>query len=117
MSYTRVIPRDLFNEANLLKCYGQIYLLLERMADHKAELVQEDDGSFQIEQDQNSGALSIENITLRVHGKLWRLMRPLNSRAPWPLWLEHIDPAADFEPIQVFTDDGNFTEVMRGFIL
>ncbi len=27
--YARVIPRDLFNEANLLKCFGNLYLRLE----------------------------------------------------------------------------------------
>ena len=31
MSYPRVIPRDLFNEASLLKCYGQVYLKLEEL--------------------------------------------------------------------------------------
>ena len=28
MSYARVIPRDLFNEANLLKCLGKVALIL-----------------------------------------------------------------------------------------
>jgi hypothetical protein len=31
MGYTRVIPRDLFNEANLLKCIGGLYIALEHV--------------------------------------------------------------------------------------
>lgn len=31
MSYFRVIPRDLFNEASLLKCYGRLAILLDDM--------------------------------------------------------------------------------------
>jgi hypothetical protein len=31
VSYFRVIPRDLFNEASLLKCYGRLAILLDDM--------------------------------------------------------------------------------------
>jgi len=51
MSYTRVIPRDLFNEANLLKCYGQIYIEVERMSlpDPRAYVeIEHDGGAFYI---------------------------------------------------------------------
>lgn len=30
MTYLRVIPRDLFNEAKLLKCLGKLYLEAEK---------------------------------------------------------------------------------------
>lgn len=27
--YIRVVPRDLFNEGDLLKCYGRLWILLD----------------------------------------------------------------------------------------
>ena len=54
MAYTREIPRDLFNEANLLKCYGRLALLAMNTpgleVDHNGDL-------FDIVQDPSCGAL------------------------------------------------------------
>ena len=44
--YNRVIPRDLFNEANLLKCMGQLYLCLEA-ANLKYVYLEHDGDAFQ----------------------------------------------------------------------
>ena len=84
MSYIRVIPRDLFNEANLLKCYGQLYLLTEGLS--HVELVQDDAGppEFRIEQDIDGG-LYITNVELHVNDEVVDLIRPLNSRQPHAL--------------------------------
>ncbi len=38
MTYKRVIPRDLFNEANLLKCYGALWIALDNARGHTAKL-------------------------------------------------------------------------------
>lgn len=105
MSYVRVIPRDLFNEANLLKCLGQMVLLLERR-EHTAYLVEPTSaGPFQIEQDPASGAISVVNLPFTIGGKPYRLTRPLNSRRPWPLYCEDEDDAT-----AVFEDDGLLTQ-------
>lgn len=118
MAYIRVIPRDLFNEANLLKCYGQIYLNLERVrAD--AELVEDDSLSsgkpFHITQDVD-GNLTITNVFLRVRGVRMPLRRPLNSREPWPLVMLYEHPAGDEDELPVFNGDGSFSDEMLAFL-
>ena len=111
MSYTRVIPRDLFNESNLLKCYGQIYIALETAGVPEAELIEEDtEEGFHITQD-DSGGLTITNVRLVVRGKVQRLSRPLNSRRAYPLYLE-----TDEDEIEVFSDSGQFTPEMLAFL-
>jgi hypothetical protein len=106
MTYQRVIPRDLFNEANLLKCYGQLWLKLEMYGNQGASL--EHYGNFFItEQDSDDGSLSIYNIRLIIGSETFRLRRPLNSREPWPLYC-YLQEAA--EELAIFTDDGELTE-------
>ena len=107
MSYRRVIPRDLFNEANLLKCYGQIYLNLERVHGVNAELIN-DGEAFAVVQDESSGSLTLENVRLLINGEEQKLHRPLNTREPWSLYLT--DP--DDEEISVFGEDGSFSADM-----
>ena len=112
MSYTRVIPRDLFNEANLLKCYGQIYIALETAMAPDAELVDGDtEEGFHITQDENGG-LTITNVNLVVRGQVQRLSRPLNSREAFPLYLE----TDDGDEIEVFSAGGQFTPEMLVFL-
>lgn len=110
MTYTRVIPRDLFNEANLLKCYGQLWLKLENRF---GGLIRMDDvisgERFEIVQRPEDGWTYIENLTPMIRGEAYRLVRPLNSREPWPLYAEKIgDP--DFEGVAVFDDNGNLSD-------
>lgn len=117
MSYTRVIPRDLFNEANLLKCYGQLYLNLEKMGLQDRLIHEAEDEYFEVYQDQDSGALTISNITLQDRGgdedvRYCHLWRPLNSRQPYPLWMRY----GDEDDIAVFNDDGSFTAEMTAFL-
>lgn len=107
MSYSRVIPRDLFNEANLLKCYGQLALVLDSHQDHDALLVDDHvDAGFQVEQNPDDGSIRLTNLPLHIGGREVRLYRPLNSREPWPLWVEasELDPNA--EDFEVFDADG-----------
>lgn len=116
MSYNRVIPRDLFNEANLLKCYGQLYILLERLHGHHAAFSAEDLDSFDITQSPADGSITIENLLLIVGAENYRLRRPLNSREPWPLYAEKTDDD-DFDVVLVFDDDGQLSADMRTRIL
>jgi hypothetical protein len=107
--YARVIPRDLFNEASLLKCYGKLTLELERR--RTAAALDEDalkHDPFDIRQDQSDGSISILNLPFTVRGVPFRLYRPLNSREPWPLWCE--SPfACDEEDLEVFTAEGELS--------
>lgn len=111
MSYKRVIPRDLFNEANLLKCYGRIYICLET-ADAPGVELEHVGQTFDIEQDPSSGALYMANIHLNVHGTRYRMERPLNTRESWSLSLT--DSQGD--EIEIFNDSGDFTEELLAFI-
>lgn len=107
MSYLRVIPRDLFNEANLLKCYGQLYLNLEKLGMQDFLEHTDDDGQFRVDQDQSSGALTISNIDLVLPGGAIALSRPLNARRPFPLYA-----SLDEYEVCVFNEDGSFTPEM-----
>lgn len=112
MSYKRVVPRDLFNEASLLKCYGQVYVALERCEGHSAKFTHEHVAQFDIVQGASDGSLSIANLPLLIGEDEYSLVRPLNSRRSWPLYAERIEDP-EFEPVPVFDDDGEFTDEMR----
>lgn len=120
MNYTRVIPRDLFNEANLLKCYGRLWILLDEMVGHhEAQLGDKNNehygAAFNIVQDETDGSISIWNLCFYVHGKNYRLFRPLNARSPWPLWCT--SPDGEFCE-RVFSDAGflssEFLRLIKG---
>ena len=112
-NYIRVIPRDLFNEANLLKCYGQLYLNLENtICDYELSNDETSCDGFNVVQDETDGSIRIENIYFFVRGSMVRLMRPLNSRRPYPLYAY----AGTLETIAVFEDDGKFTTEMLAFL-
>lgn len=107
-NYNRVIPRDLFNEANILKTIGKLCLLIE---DNAIPLQYHYDGdAFNIQQNEASGALYVANINfwftketgLMDMGTLV-FERPLNSRELWPLYLETSNNS-----YEVFDENGNF---------
>jgi hypothetical protein len=108
--YLRVVPRDLFNEADLLKCLGRLVLDLDDRRDLAATIAH-DGGAFVVEQDERSGAISVANVVLVAHGFPVRLFRPLNSRASWPLWAE-----ADDEDLRVFTEAGVLSDEFLRFL-
>ena len=110
-NYIRVLPRDLFNEASLLKCYGRLWILLDETADHGARFETSDVDVFDIAQDASSGAITVRNVTFTVRDIERRLTRPLNSRRAWPLYVE-----SDDDDIAVFDDAGNLSDEMRAFI-
>jgi len=105
-SYLRVIPRDLFNESKLLKCLGQISLLIHDGKMKGATLEHDDSefAGFQIEQNQDSGALYCSNLTLYVKGERIGLNSRYNSKAAFPLFFEFRD-----EEQPAFNDDGTLS--------
>jgi hypothetical protein len=110
MSYRRVIPRDLFNEGNFLKCWGQIALMT--MASRNV-VIKHDGKAFVIEQDE-SGWLYAKNLVLVIRGVPFMVTRPLNSRGNYPVYL--VDGPEQNISVQIFDDDGLFTEEMNDFI-
>lgn len=101
-AYKRVIPRDLFNDGNLLKCYGQLFLNLEKMGMDDA--LQYEGGAFNIDQGP-SGETFIKNIALIVGGEEVELNRPINSRGAFPLYAIN----EDGDEIEVFNNDGSLS--------
>jgi len=110
MSYLRVIPRDLFNEANLLKCIGALWIKTEG---HPRVRIEHDGKPFRIEQSEADGSLTVINIRVRVAGRRCELRRPLNSREPWPLYLQTIHLQTE---IPVFTDQGELSAEFAALI-
>jgi len=98
----RVLPRDAFNDANLLKCIGQLTLLIGE-ALLKNWQFEYDGEPFDIQQDESSGNTSISNIAFTYKEQPVAVFRPINAREPWPLYVEL--ETGDVEPI--FDYQGN----------
>jgi len=107
--YQRVLPRDLFNEANLLKCWGQLELLTMEnpVVQIKHNQFLHDNG-FIVHLNDYDCSLEVVNLRLFINSVCYRVFRPMNSRDPYPLMLE-IDKDTD-EHIEIFTDSGQFSE-------
>lgn len=112
--YKRVLPRDLFNEAGLLKAVGRVVVLLGETDNHTARILEDQVDQFRIIQDATSGSIRIANITFQVNGREWILERALNSRFSWSLEARLPDYSED--EIEVFTDNGDFTKEMLDLI-
>lgn len=112
MSYSRVIPRDLFNEANLLKCLGKLYLNLETYGNIDNVRLSNDGDDFIIDQNENDGSIYCVNVHLMKNGESVSLFRPLNSRIEWPLMFNNYEDETNL----VFDDFGHFTQEFVDFL-
>lgn len=104
MRYQRILPRDLFNDANLLKCMGQVACLIH---DRKLDLRMKHrhpDKDFRIKQNESDGSTYVENLTFELRtGWTVRFWRPMNSRDVWPLYAHVADSEED---MRVFDEHG-----------
>lgn len=108
-NYQRVIPRDLFNEADLLKCLGRLYLLTEYRPSVR---LLHSGSAFNIMQNESDGSIYCGNFCVIIGNHVFDHFRPLNSREPWPLWLRlRSDP--DAEDFRAFDDDGAMSDELR----
>jgi len=86
MKYKRVIPRDFFNNAKLLKCLGAFTLLVDEYAfTRKLISIEENDEPFNIALTEN-GELFCANYTWYLKGEPLFLFTPYNSKAAYPLF-------------------------------
>lgn len=108
MTYIRVAPRDLFNEANLLKCLGTLWIATENTEGVSFEL---EGDRILIEQDE-SGSTKVVNMPFLFKGQHITLTRPLNSRNPWPLYAT--TPSDDV--LIVFDDAGKLSGEFKQFL-
>lgn len=68
---------------------------------------------FRIEQSPDDGSIAVTNVPLHIDGVRWHLSRPLNSRAPWSLWVTSPDDEIQ-EP--VFDDEGNLSSEFMALV-
>ncbi len=112
MSYLRVIPRDLFNESKLLKCMGQLALVIHDGVNIPKGLALEHEDpeqGFQIDQDESTGELYPSNLNLFCRGRLIGLRSPYNCKEAYPLrftlW--------EGDEGEVFNPDGSLSDEFR----
>ena len=107
MSYRRVIPRDFFNEAKLLKCFGQLVIEAERHGD-ALKIIHRDEGtenSFDIRQNDDDGSLYLASgVAVFLNGRRIDLATSYNSKRAYPMFATYRD-----ECEEVFTDEGKLT--------
>lgn len=108
LTYKRVLPRDLFNEAKLLKCAGKLVLLIE---DHMAppnlsyEYDTKQTDNFICGQDESNGAFFIKNVTFKLTDRLFDLVVYQNRNMNWNAYALY----PDYTEIPVFNEKGDLT--------
>lgn len=108
LNYTRVIPRDFFNEAKLLKCMGLLSLkILDRMLPDGIEIEVEENGApFQINLS-DAGDLIVTNYKIIINGDDGIFYTIYNSKENYPFFCYC---ANDNNDVRVFNEAGVFTE-------
>ena len=103
LNYDRVIPRDLFNEAKLLKCVGRLCLLIH---DEKAPdniKFEHDSGSFEIGMTAD-GDLTISNVKFSINDKEIMFVARYNDKSNYPFFAQD----EEYTDYRVFDEQGNF---------
>lgn len=105
-NYTRIIPRDFFNEAKLLKCMGVLALkILDAQLPEGITIEIEESGEpFNIMLT-DCGSLLVDNYPITVNGEPYTFKTTYNSKSNFPFFCD-----VDGEDVQVFNEDGNFDE-------
>lgn len=102
--YGRVIPRDLFNESKLLKCMGQLCLMIHENR-IPVEMTADHDGSpFQISL-LFDGSLTVTNVHVSIKGTRCTFKTTYNSKSNYPMFV-----ALGYDEYPVFNDKGEFDE-------
>lgn len=101
MSYRRVLPRDLFNEAALLRMLGVITLNILDKPGQVPLSYENLGGPFVIEQDPNDGSIRCTSLKFFYGQDPVEFFRPLNARATWALYAVYKN-----QELPVFDDDG-----------
>lgn len=110
--YKRVVPRDLFNEAKLLKCLGKISVsILDNKLHGLKEVHENSSEGFEILQNED-GDIMCNNYYILKDNKLIYLFTKLNSRLNWPLCTMNDDG----DVIYCFEDDGSFTQEFLDYL-
>ena len=104
-TYERVIPRDFFNEAKLLKCFGQLSLkILDNKLPEGININISENGKRFLIELSDCGSLYIKNYSTEVNGILVRFKSTYNSKSNFPFYCEY-----NYCDYEVFNDNGEFT--------
>lgn len=109
-NYMRVIPRDLFNEAKLLKCIGQLVLKIHDRQTPCLMGVIETGEPFKIGLN-DEGSLRITNLDILINKKKYIFKTTYNSKSNYPLFVEH-----DYCDHKVFNESGDFDQEFIEFV-
>lgn len=106
-NYNRVIPRDFFNEAKLLKCFGVLALkVLDCQVPQGINISIEESGeAFKVKLDQINGSLHIVNYPVSINGEIVEVGTQYNSKDNFPFYCY-----INYCEILIFDEDGNFSE-------
>jgi hypothetical protein len=110
-NYQRVIPRDLFNEAKLLKCMGRLVLKIHDNNVPVPMTFEHDGNPFKIVQ-QECGSLRITNLKIFINDKPFIFHSTYNSKSNYCL---HV-VADDFGEPSVFDENGDWDEEFIDFV-
>lgn len=101
--YTRVIPRDLFNEAKILKCIGQLCLDIEDRKAPACITYTHEGEPFDIRLD-DAGYLRVRNVYFAAGKEPLVFLTTHNSKRNYPLILWDYDTE-----VEVYDELGRFT--------
>ncbi len=90
-NYYRVLPRDLFNEANLLKCMGKITCMVhdEQIQGLTMEHHSTLDG-FKVIQNISDGSITLDSVSFHdEEGEPVYFYTSMNSRDAYPLVMQY----------------------------
>lgn len=122
--YEHVLPRDLFNEAKLLKCLGQLALIIHDGKDKNnvrvpdLEICNPDESreGFIIDLDVNTGQLYCSNLVFCFKGVPLSLGTFYNSTSPYPIYFEVPCEDGNLYEGLVFNDDGTLHDLFIAFM-
>jgi hypothetical protein len=111
MSYIRVIPRDFFNEAKLLKCMGKLSLdILDRMLPEGLDISIDENGEPFAVAMMEDGSLTVENYLTCVNGVPAVFATTYNARDTYPFFCIY-----DWVAYRVYDETGKFSEEFKEF--
>ena len=114
INYTRVIPRDFFNESKLLKCLGQLSLEIldgELCDINIKEMISNPEEGFKINQNPMDGSVFCDNYLLEINDNTE--ITPftiLNSKDSYPLYIQ-----TEEDEIRVLDNNGKITKEFKEF--
>lgn len=108
-NYKRVIPRDLFNEALLLKSMGRLILSIEDAKAMPGLTYKYDGKPFAIAVG-TAEYMQLMNVRIYLHGHLLNFYTTYNSRRNYPLIVFY-----DNCEYLVFDEDGSYSDEFKIF--